>query len=364
MSTAVRSLVGSPSTIQSASARPAPPPDAMPTELNPAPTKKPREPGRLAQDELIVGREALRAVEQLLETGLLQHGDPMDGGLHQHTEVIPVLLQELELERIGQRIRGDPRLGLRLEAPHDEAADLLLDVGVAVGVAQDGQVRADTRNGFGHHVEVLGRVEGDVDPAQEADRLRPLTGAVHDDLGLNGSPVRDHARDPTVAGDDVRDARALRDAHAPHAGAAGQRRRHVDRIDRAVAGQPEGAEQIADLQNGVALPSLRRRQQFALEVVGLCGGRRTPELDQTFRRPGHRHPAAPLEAGGQTGLGLELAVEAGRILHQAGPGLGRPELAEEARRVPRRAATRAAPAPGGRRRSTRGGPGGRRSRSR
>ncbi len=40
MSTVVRSLVGAPSTIHSASARPAPPADAIPTELNPAPTKK------------------------------------------------------------------------------------------------------------------------------------------------------------------------------------------------------------------------------------------------------------------------------------------------------------------------------------
>ena len=40
MSTAARSMVGSPSTIHSASARPAPPAEAMPTELNPAPTKK------------------------------------------------------------------------------------------------------------------------------------------------------------------------------------------------------------------------------------------------------------------------------------------------------------------------------------
>ena len=201
-----------------------------------------------------------------------------------------------------------------------------------------GRSGCTARNGFGHHVEVLGRVEGHVDPAEEADRLRPLTGAVHDDFCLDGPPVRDHARHPAGAGDDVGHACALRDAHAPHAGAAGQRRRHVDRIDGAVARQPEGAEQIADLQNGVALPSLRRRQQVALEVVGLRGGRRPPELDQPLGRPGHRHPTTPLETGGETGLGLELAVQAGRILHQSGPGLCRPELAEEARRMPRRAA--------------------------
>ena len=40
MSTLVRSVVGEPFTIHSASARPAPPAEAMPTELNPAATKK------------------------------------------------------------------------------------------------------------------------------------------------------------------------------------------------------------------------------------------------------------------------------------------------------------------------------------
>jgi hypothetical protein len=45
MSTADRSRPGSPSVIHSASARPAPPADAIPTELKPAATKKFRSPG-------------------------------------------------------------------------------------------------------------------------------------------------------------------------------------------------------------------------------------------------------------------------------------------------------------------------------
>ena len=109
--------------------------------VEPRPDEEAPQPGRLAQDELIVRREALRAVEQLLETRLLQHGEPVDGRLHQHAEVVPVLLQQLELERVRQRVRGDPRLGLGLEASDHEAPHLLLHVGVPVGVAQNGQVR-------------------------------------------------------------------------------------------------------------------------------------------------------------------------------------------------------------------------------
>ena len=45
MSALIRSVVGWPSTIHSASARPAPPADAIPTELKPAATKKPASSG-------------------------------------------------------------------------------------------------------------------------------------------------------------------------------------------------------------------------------------------------------------------------------------------------------------------------------
>ena len=262
----------------------------------------------------------------------------MDGRFHQHAEVIPVLLEELELERVRQRVGGDPRLGRRLEAADDEPADLLLHVRVPVGVAQDGELRVDPLDGLGHHVEVLGRMERDVDAAEEADRLRPLAGAVHDHLGLDGAPVGHDARHPAVPRGDAGDPGVLLDAHAPQAGPAGERGRHVDRVDGGIAGEPEGAEQIARLEDGVPLEGLAGVEQLALEVVGLGRRRRPAELDHPLGRARHRHAAAPLEARGEPRLRLELAVEAGGVLHEAGPGLGRAELAEEARRVPRRAA--------------------------
>ena len=262
----------------------------------------------------------------------------MDGRFHEDAEVVPVLLEELELERVRQRVGGDPRLRLRLESADDETADFLLDVGVPVGVAEDGEVRADALDCLGHHVEVLGRVEGDVDAAQEAHGLRPLAGAVHDHLGLDGTPVGHDAGHPAVPRGDAGHAGALLDADAPQAGPAGEGGRHVDRVDGGVAGQPEGAEQIARLEDGVTLEGLEGGQQLAFEVVGLGRGRRPAELDHPLRRARHGHAAAPLEAGGEARLRLELAVEAGGVLHEAGPGLGRPELAEETCRVPRRAA--------------------------
>ena len=57
--------------------------------------------------------------------------------------MVPVLVQQRELERVGQLVRRDPGLGLGLEAADDQAADLFLEVGVAVGVTQDRQVAVD-----------------------------------------------------------------------------------------------------------------------------------------------------------------------------------------------------------------------------
>ena len=193
-------------------------------------------------------------------------------------------------------------------------------------------------DGLGDYIEVLGRVEGDVDAAEEPDGLRPLAGAVHDHLGLDDAPVGHDASDPIVPRGDAGHPGALGDADAPQAGPPGEGSRHVDRVDGGVAGQPEGAEQIGRLQDRVAPEGLGGSEQLAFEVVGRGRGRRPAELDHPLGRARHRHAAAPLEAGGEARLRLELAIEAGGVLHQAGAGLGRPELAEEARRVPRRPA--------------------------
>jgi hypothetical protein len=65
----------------------------------------------------------------------------MHCGVHEDLEVLPVLFEELELEGVGQLVGRDPRLGFGLESPDKQATDFLLDIGVAIGVAQDRQVR-------------------------------------------------------------------------------------------------------------------------------------------------------------------------------------------------------------------------------
>ena len=123
---------------------PAPPPEAMPKALKPAPTKKPSHLRRLAEDEVAVRREALRAVDELLDPGLLQRRHAAERQLHDRLEMVPVAVEQLEVEALGNAALR-PGHRVRLVAAHDEAADLLLVVGEPVRVAQRRQPGRDAR---------------------------------------------------------------------------------------------------------------------------------------------------------------------------------------------------------------------------
>ena len=159
--------------------------------------------GRFAEDELVVGGEALGAVVELLDAGHLERGDAQQRVVHQDLEVIPILVQELEFERIGNRVGRHPRFGFGLEAADDQAADLFLEVGVAVGVTQDRQVRMHAIDVLADDVEVFGRVQRDVDPGHRADLFGPLPRTVDDDLGLDVAYVGAYAADPPVLRENV-----------------------------------------------------------------------------------------------------------------------------------------------------------------
>ena len=252
--------------------------------------------------------------------------------------MVPVLVQQLELERVGQLVGRDPRLGLGLEPAHDQAAHLLLDVGVAVRVAQHGQVPVDPVDLLGDHVEVLGRVQRHGHPAHRADLLGPLAGAVDHHLGLDVAGVGADAGCRAVLGHNGGHPGPLPDRDAAVARAAGQREGQVGRVGPAVAGQPDGPGQVVDAEHGVALAGLPRADQLALQLVGLGGGGRALQLGQAILGAGHGHAAAAAEPGGQAGLGLQPVVQLGGVLDQAGAVLRGAQLADQAGRVPGAAA--------------------------
>ncbi len=288
---------------------------------------------RFTQDEVVVGRERLRPVEEPPHLRMLEHGQALHRVRHQDLELLPVVLERLEDERVRDAL-GAPRLRPRVEAAHEEAAHFLLHVDVPVGIAQHRQVRRDARDRLGHDVHVLAGVERDRHPAHPAQLARPHARAVDEDA----------RRDRPLGGLDARH-RATLDAHPGHlhalaelgtarAGAAGEGLGHVGGIGLAVPRDPHRADQIVGAHVGVAAPGLLARDHVRLDAVGV-GHRRVPaQLDHPLRGPRHAHAAALLPAGGLAGLGLEPAVEIDAVPDETGEVARRAELAHQPGRVP------------------------------
>jgi hypothetical protein len=164
---------------------------------------------------------------------------------------------------------------------------------------------------LGHDIEVLGRVERDVDAGQRADCPGPLARAVHDDVRLDSSAISGYAGDRARLRVYSDHPGALEDTGALQAGPLRERGGHVDRVDLAVARQPDRADQIIGAEERPPFARLIRTDQLALEVVGLGCGRRPPQLGHAVGGAGHSQTPAPLEARCQPGLLLQLGVEAG-----------------------------------------------------
>ena len=282
--------------------------------------------------------------------------------------MLPVLVEELELERVRDLRRRDPRLRDGLEPADHEAADLLLDVDVAVGVTEDRQVRVHALELVGDDVEVLGRVQRHRDADLVAEGLGPLAGAVDDDLGLDVTGVRPYAgHAPSACGlgrVDAEDPHPLVDADAVAARTLGEREGEVRRVGPPVLGQPDGTEQVVDGDDRPALLGLLGGEHLAVEVEGRSGGGRSPQLrpsgprcgPRSARRTGGSRWTAPSRPRARRTARRSTAPAGCRSRWRAAARPGRPRA--------RWCRTTACPARGARRRSSRAGRGGTPSSSR
>ncbi len=146
----------SPPTTHSASALPAPPPEAMPKALKPAPTKKSRTSGASPRMKLPSGVKLSGPLISLLDAGVGQRRHAAERQLHDRREMVPVRSQQLELEVLREAV-DRPGDRVRLVAAHHQAADLLLVVREPVGIAQRRQVAGDACDRLGDDVLVLHR---------------------------------------------------------------------------------------------------------------------------------------------------------------------------------------------------------------
>ena len=201
---------GSPATTHSATTLPMPPAPAMPCAQKPAATKKPGHLG-LAQAELVVGGEALRAVDHPADPVSASAGTRRCAfaGISSSRSQSSGRSRPLKSAGIASyRVaRRGERGGVALVPAHDEPVDLLPVVHEQVGVAQarqQGRSRAaSTTAGIGSVTTYwcdIGTI-GTRTPAIRADLGRVHAAAVDDDLALDVAAVGAHPGDaPRRAG--------------------------------------------------------------------------------------------------------------------------------------------------------------------
>ena len=144
-------------------------------------------------------------VDQLLDARRMKGGHAAERQLHDRLEMVEVRRQELEFEIARQAVdRPGNRVGL--VAAHHQAADLLLVIGQAVGIAQRRQAGRHAGDRLGDDVLMLHRNERHVDAGEPADLARPLPGAVDDDFAGDAAAAGLHRRDSAahdLDGDDL-----------------------------------------------------------------------------------------------------------------------------------------------------------------
>ena len=265
----------------------------------------------------------------------------MDRIAHQDLEVVPVLRQQLEFESVWDRL-DVPRFRLGLEAAHDEPADFLLVIQVAVGIANHRHVGSHAGDRLGDEVEVLGGVERHVDAGEAPERASPLAPAIDEcfagdrALVIRGSPA--DSGDVSRGAVDARDLDAFDDRCAPHPRTLGERLCEIGGIRLAVAGNPHGPREVVCAQDRHAAPGFGWRHELEFDAEAL-GARHLPlHRHEALRRPRDVEAAALFPAGGKSRLLLERRVEVDPVAAHPRRIAGGARLADEAGRVPRGAA--------------------------
>src|SRR6185312_7414234 len=139
-----------------------------------------------------------------------------------------------------------------------------------------------------------------------------------------------------VLDEDSRDLGVLEDLAPALPRPGGERLRHVDGVHLAVLRQEDTADRALEVVVRHALGDLARRDDLDLEAEALRHRRAALQLLEPPFGEGDGDRAVLLEAGRLAGLFLQPFEEARRVLGKLGEVAARPELADEAGRVPRR----------------------------
>ena len=185
---------------------------------------------------------------------------------------------------------------------------------------------------------MLGGVQRHRDAGHAAHVARPHARAVDDDLAGHLAARRRHAGDATVLDPNAGDGDVLENGRAALARAPGQGERRVDRVGSAIAGQPQGADQIVRAHERPPASRLGRRDDLHVHVEAARHRGQALELVHALGVPRQAQAAGTPEAGGLACFGLEPLVEIAAVPGQPREVLGGAQLTDEARGVPRGAA--------------------------
>ena len=293
--------------------------------------------GRLADDRLQVGREALRPAEELADADVERDRHAAHRLLDVRPHAIPVGADLAERE-VGRDAVDLPRRAHRLEQADHQPADLLAEVAVRARILEHRPRRVEAVDLLGDQVVVLGGLQRDVDARPRAELAGPHAGAVDDVLGLDRPRAVVDAGDRAAMRRDAGDGDALDDRRALLAGASGERHRHVDRVHAAVVGDVEAGEDVVGAGEREHLGDLGGRDLLHVDAAVAVERRDPPVLLEPIRVGGELDEADRLEPGRLPGLGLEPRVQVARVLAHLGRGLRRrAERHHQPGRVPRRA---------------------------
>ena len=121
----------------------------------------------------------------------------MDRVVHEDFELIPVFIEQLELEGRRNRIHL-PGLGPGLKTAHHQSTHFLFVVDETVGVAHHRQHGVHTGNDVGDDIKMFRRIERHVHAGKPAQLPRPLTGAVDDGFAAHIALLGTYAYDAAV----------------------------------------------------------------------------------------------------------------------------------------------------------------------
>ena len=176
---------------------------------------------RRPEDEIAIGREAFRPIDHLLDACLGEGRNTRQRFRHVLLEMIPVILEKLELE-VARNIARGPRDGIGLITPEDKPADLFLEIGAPVRVAQRGGVGGKALNLLGDDILVLHRLKRHGNARHGADLPRPLATTVDDCLAGDHTVIGADRAHPAVRDIEAFDAAAFHDLRPVHTGALGE----------------------------------------------------------------------------------------------------------------------------------------------